>query len=120
MAWFREVSGNAIQLSVYKASAVTRPVLSSRRVHVVSVREESVWQMGRSGFVLLLFVELRSQVELTLGPPHLGILLRQASLLVAKWLPPALSLSPTRGSRSLSPSRFQQRRGMESLGFCFG
>lgn len=87
---------------------------------MVSVREESVWQMGRSGFVLLLFVELRSQVELTLGPPHLGILLRQASLLVAKWLPPALSLSPTRGSRSLSPSRFQQRRGMESLGFCFG
>lgn len=117
------MSGNVIQLSVYKASAVTRPVLSSRRVHVVSVREESVWQMGRSGFVLLLFVELRSQVELTLGPPHLGILLRQASLLVAsrrKWLPPALSLSPTRESRSLSPSRFQQRRGMESLGFCFG
>ena len=42
-----------------------------------------------------------SGVELTLGPPHPGILLRQASLLVAKWLPPALSLSPTRGSRSL-------------------
>lgn len=30
-------------------------------------------------------------VELTLGPRRLDILLRQASLMVAKWLPPALS-----------------------------
>ena len=46
-------------------------------------------------------MELMS-VDLTLGPPHAGILLRQASLMLAKWLPPAVSISPTQGSRSSS------------------
>lgn len=46
-------------------------------------------------------MELMS-VDLTLGPPHVGILLRQASLLLAKWLSPAVSISPTQGSRSSS------------------
>ena len=41
-------------------------------------------------------------VDLTLGPLYVGILLRQASLMLAKWLPPAVSISPTQGSRSSS------------------
>lgn len=55
-------------------------------------------------------MELMS-VDLTLGPPHVGILLRQASLMLAKWLSPAVSISPTQGSRSSSKDRAWNLRG---------
>ena len=55
-------------------------------------------------------MELMS-VDLTLGPPHVGILLRQASLMLAKWLSPAVSTSPTQGSRSSSKDRAWNLRG---------
>lgn len=44
-------------------------------------------------------------VELTLGPRRLDILLRQASLMVAKWLPPALSFISCHGEQE-SPRWF--------------
>ena len=108
MAWFREVSGNAIQSSVCEAVEVGRPVLSGRME--LSLRSLSSRLIDQDSFDCGTD-ECRSDFRSPLrwhssqaGFPH-------ASKVVT---------SSRKHISYPGKQEFQQRYGMEPLGFCFG